>query len=110
MAINAKLVKELRELTGLPMMVCKQALQETNGDVKAAQEVLRKQGQKVMAAKAGRQTKEGRVSGWVDPSGKTGYLLSLRCETEPVAKCEDFVLFQDNVISAHHPSTSSLNG
>ncbi len=98
--ITAKVVKELRELTGLPMMVCKQALIETGGDVEAAREALRKQGQKVMDAKAGRQTKEGRVGAYVSPKADWGLLLALRCETEPVARCEDFVKFHEAVMEA----------
>ena len=100
MAIDAKLVKELRELTGLPMMDCKKALAEADGDVETARENLRKRGQKVAESKAHRQTNEGRVGGFVNPGGTFGVLLSLRCETEPVAKCEDFVGFHDAIVEA----------
>ncbi len=100
MGIDAKRVKELRELTGLPMMVCKKALEESDGDVAAAQESLRKAGEKVMEAKAGRQTKDGRVGGFLDPTGAYGVLVSVRCESEPVAKCEDFVNFHDSILEA----------
>jgi elongation factor Ts len=100
MAIDAKLVKELRELTGLPMMDCKKALQESGGDVQAAEEALRKQGAKVMEAKAGRTTKEGRVGGFTGAEGRLGVLFAVRCETEPVARCEDFVTFFDGTLEA----------
>jgi elongation factor Ts len=100
MAIDAKLVKDLRELTGLPMMTCKKALEEAHGDVEQARDILRKHGEKVMESRAGRQTKEGRVAGYVDPQGKFGILVSLRCESEPVAKCEDFMTFLNRIVEA----------
>ena len=100
MAVDVKLVKELRELTGLPMMDCKKALEEAGGDVKVAQENLRKQGQKVAEGKAHRATREGRVAGYIDPQGTYGVIVSVRCETEPVAKCEDFVNFHDGIVTA----------
>jgi elongation factor Ts len=100
MAIDAKTVKELRELTGLPMMTCKKALEDCDGNVEAAREILRKQGEKVAEKTAGRQTKEGRVAGFVAPSGKCGVIVSLRCETEPVARCEDFVNLHEAIMQA----------
>ena len=100
MAIDARIVKELRELTGLPMMTCKKALEDCDGNVEAAREILRKQGQKVAEKTAGRETKEGRVAGFVAPSGKYGVIVSLRCETEPVSRCEDFVGFHEALLAA----------
>ncbi len=98
MAIDAKLVKELRQESGLPMMDCKKALQETNGDVEAAKEVLRKKGKKIMAKKAERTTNEGKIGGFVAASGKSGVLFALCCETEPVASCEDFTTFYNELL------------
>lgn len=100
MSIDARLVKELRELTGLPMMVCKKALEETGGDVESAREILRKQGQKVAESKAGRQTREGRIDGFVNAAGTCGVVLNMKCESEPVAKCADLVGFQQAVLDA----------
>ncbi|HNS00056.1 MAG TPA: translation elongation factor Ts [Planctomycetota bacterium] len=99
MAVDAKVVKELRELTGLPMMVCKKALQDSGGDVEAAREILRKQGQKVAEAKVDRATKEGRIAGFVSPAGTRGIMVPLFCETEPVARCEDFVALHEAIIA-----------
>ncbi len=98
MAIDARIVKELRELTGLPMMVCKKALEDAGGSVEAAREILRKQGQKVAEAKIDRTTKEGRIAGFVAPSGTCGVMVPLLCETEPVARCEDFVALHEAII------------
>lgn len=98
MAIDARIVKELRELTGLPMMVCKKALEDSGGDVEAAREILRKQGQKVAEAKIDRTTREGRIAGFVTPAGTCGVMVPLLCETEPVARCEDFVALHDAII------------
>lgn len=98
MAVSAKVVMALRQASGLPMMDCKKALEEANGDLEAAKEILRKQGQKVMAKKSDRQVKELRVDGFVSPDGKTGVLLAMYCETEPVARCEDLVGFQEDIL------------
>jgi elongation factor Ts len=81
------------------MMDCKKALEEAGGDVQAARENLRKKGQKLAKGREHRETREGRIAGYVNPEGTVGVMASLRCETEPVAKCEDFVTFLDGVIS-----------
>jgi elongation factor Ts len=91
--ITAALVKELRELTGLPMMDCKKALIETNGDIKKAEELLRiKSGAKASKA-ASRIAAEGVIGAYVSPDGKVGALVELNCETDFVAKNEEFVDF-----------------
>jgi elongation factor Ts len=95
--ITAGMVKELREATGLGMMDCKKALTETNGDFKAAEELLRiKSGAKASKA-ASRIAAEGVVSSFVMPDGKTGAVVEVNCETDFVAKNDDFIAFANNV-------------
>src|SRR3954464_6559049 len=91
--ISAALVKELRELTGLGMMECKKALTESNGDIKKAEELLRiRSGAKASKA-ASRVAAEGVVGAWLSSDAKTGTLVELNCETDFVAKNEDFLAF-----------------
>jgi len=91
--ISAGLVKELRELTGLGMMECKKALSESGGDLKKAEELLRiKSGAKASKA-ASRIAAEGVVGTYVSPDAKTGALVELNCETDFVAKNDDFLSF-----------------
>ena len=95
--ITAAMVKELRELTGLGMMECKKALAEAQGDMKAAEDLLRiRSGAKASKA-AGRIAAEGVVAAYVSPDGKTGALAEVNCETDFVAKNEDFVAFARQV-------------
>lgn len=95
--ITAGMVKELREATGLGMMDCKKALTETNGDFKAAEELLRiKSGAKASKA-ASRVTAEGVVGAFISANGKTGALVEVNCETDFVAKNDDFVGFAKSV-------------
>ncbi len=95
--ITAGMVKELRETTGLGMMDCKKALVETNGDFKAAEELLRiKSGAKASKA-ASRVAAEGVVSSFVTADGKIGAVVEVNCETDFVAKNEDFVAFANSV-------------
>jgi elongation factor Ts len=98
--ISASLVKELRELTGLGMMECKKALAETGGDLKKAEALLRiKSGAKANKA-AGRIAAEGVVGAWLSPDAKCGALVELNCETDFVAKNEEFVTFAGEVAEA----------
>jgi elongation factor Ts len=91
--ISAGLVKQLRELTGLPMMECKNALAETGGDLKKAEDLLRiKSGAKASKA-AGRVAAEGVIGIWHSADSKVGALVELNCETDFVAKNQDFVGF-----------------
>jgi elongation factor Ts len=90
MAITAALVKELREKTGVGMMKCKTALSETNGDIAAAEKLLRKQGEASAAKKADRATGEGLVSSYIHTGGKIGVLLEVNCETDFAARSDDF--------------------
>jgi elongation factor Ts len=88
--ISATQVKELREKTGAPMMDCKQALTEAKGDMEAAVVVLRKKGVSVAAKKATRVTSEGSVTSYIHAGGKIGVLVEVNCESDFVARTEDF--------------------
>ncbi|MFL5813488.1 MAG: translation elongation factor Ts [Bdellovibrionia bacterium] len=90
MEISASQVKELREKTGAGMMDCKKALTETAGDFEKAVEFLRKKGMASAAKKAGRATKEGLVSSYIHGEGNVGVLLEVNCETDFVARTEQF--------------------
>jgi len=89
--ITAQMVKDLRDKTDLPMMECKQALNECKGDVEGAMDWLRKKHKGKLADRAGRATGEGRVAVFIDDAGKTGAIIELQCETAPVAKNEMFI-------------------
>jgi elongation factor Ts len=88
--ISAAQVKELREKTGAPMMDCKQALTEAKGDMEQAVVVLRKKGVSVAAKKATRVTSEGSVASYIHAGGKIGVLVEINCESDFVARTEDF--------------------
>lgn len=91
--ITASMVKELREMTGLGMMECKKALSETNGDMKAAEDLLRiKSGAKASKA-AGRIAAEGVIGAYVSADGLSGALVEVNCETDFVARNDDFIHF-----------------
>ncbi len=90
MSITAADVNKLRQITGAGMMDCKKALGESNGDFDLAIDILRKKGQKVAANRSDREAKEGVVIGKISSDGKTGILVALNCETDFVAKNEDF--------------------
>lgn len=106
MEITANLVKELREKTGAGMMDCKKALSETAGDFEKAVEHLRKKGIASASKKAGRMTKEGSVSSYIHGEGRVGVLLEVNCETDFVARTEQFKQFVKDVamhIAAANP-------
>lgn len=88
--ISANLVKELRERTGAGMMDCKKALTETNGDTEKAIEFLREKGLSAAAKKAGRIATEGVIETYIHGGGRIGVMLELNCETDFVAKTDDF--------------------
>ena len=95
--VTAGMVKELREATGLGMMDCKKALVETDGDFKAAEELLRiKSGAKASKASS-RVAAEGVISSFVTPDGKVGTVVEVNCETDFVAKNDDFVAFANSL-------------
>jgi len=88
--ISAQQVKELRERTGAGMMECKKALVEANGDIEEATVVLRKRGIAVAAKKADRAASEGLITSYIHAGGKLGVLLELNCESDFVARTDDF--------------------
>lgn len=90
MEISASLVKELREKTGLGLMDCKKALTETDGDMEKAIDYLRKKGALKAAKREGRATSEGRIGSYIHMNGKIGVLLELNCESDFVAKTDQF--------------------
>lgn len=90
MEITAQMVKDLREKTGLGMMDCKKALAETNGNLDDAVDYLRKKGALKAAKREGRATSEGRIGSYIHMNGKIGVLLELNCESDFVAKTDDF--------------------
>lgn len=96
MEIDAKTIKELRDKTGARVMDCKRALEEAKGDMPAAEMILKRKGIADAGTKAERATKEGRVFSYIHTNGKIGVLLELNCETDFVAKNEEFgVLARD---------------
>jgi elongation factor Ts len=88
--ISAAQVKDLREKTGAPMMDCKQALTEAKGDMEQAVVILRKKGVSVAAKKATRVTSEGAVTSYIHAGGKIGVLVEVNCESDFVARTDDF--------------------
>ena len=90
MNVTAGMVKDLRERTGAGMMDCKKALQEAGGDMDKAVEVLRKRGLAAAAKKAGRVAAEGVVGSYIHAGGKIGVLVEVNCETDFVARTDDF--------------------
>ncbi len=97
MAITASQVNELRKKTGAGMMDCKKALVEADGDMEQAVDLLRKKGQKVAAKRGDNEAKEGVI--FAESKGSTGYILQLNCETDFVAKNEDFRNFVQSLLN-----------
>ncbi len=100
MAITAKEVNQLRKMTGAGMMDCKKALVESDGDFDKAIEILRKKGQKVSEKRAGRDTKEGSVFIKTTEDGSYGVMIALGCETDFVAKNEEFQQLGKDILEA----------
>jgi len=106
MAVNASLVKELRERTGAGMLDCKKALDETNGDIDKAIALLREKGLSAAANKAGRIATEGIVDSYIHSNGRIGVLVEVNCETDFVGKTDQFKEFVKDVamhIAATNP-------
>ena len=95
--ISAAAVVELRKMSGQGMMDCKKALQEANGDIEQAMDILRKKGLATLAKRAARETSEGVVVGKSTPDGSTATLATLCCETDFVAKSDDFVALAEKL-------------
>ncbi len=105
-AINAKMIKQLRDKTGAGMMDCKEALNASDGDIEKAIAFLRKKGLATAAKRAGRAMSEGVIYSYIHTGGKLGVLVEVNCETDFVAKNEDFVEFAKNIamhIAATNP-------
>jgi elongation factor Ts len=90
MTISAQEVKKLRDMTGAGMMECKKALQETDGDTEAAIDLLRTRGAAKAAKRATKAAKEGTIGSYIHFGGKVGVMVELNCETDFVAKTDDF--------------------
>lgn len=106
MAVSASAVKELRERTGAGMLDCKKALDETNGDIAKAIEFLREKGLSAAANKAGRIATEGVVESYIHAGGRIGVLVEINCETDFVAKTDQFRSFARDIamhIAASNP-------
>ena len=105
-AVSAGMVKELREKTGAGIMDCKQALTESNGDMGAAVDFLRKKGLATAKKRAGRAASEGVIQSYIHMGGKIGVMVEVNCETDFVAKTDDFKDFAKNLamhIAATNP-------
>lgn len=98
--ITAQDINKLRQATGAGMMDCRKALTETNGDFEAAIDWLRKQGQKVAAKRSDREAKEGVVIAKTTEDNKTGFIVTISCETDFVSKNSDFVAFAQSIADA----------
>ncbi len=113
MKITSELVKELRERTGVGMMDCKKALVETGGDVEKAIQLLREKGLSAAAKRAGRETREGSIFSYIHPGAKLGVLVEVDCETDFVARTDDFQELGKNLamqVAATAPLTVSREG
>lgn len=105
--ISATMVKQLREKSGAGMMDCKQALVECDADIDKAVDFLRKKGLATAQKRAGRAMTEGTIQSYIHLGGKLGVLVEVNCETDFVAKNEDFVQFAKN-IAMHIAATNPL--
>lgn len=107
MKIDAGMVKQLREKTGAGMMDCKKALTSCDGDMNKAVEFLRKKGLATAAKRAGRAMSEGVVQSYIHMGGKLGTMVEVNCETDFVAKSDDFLSFAKN-IAMHITATNPI--
>ena len=105
MEISSELIKDLRQRTGAGVMDCKTALRESKGDMEGAIDFLRRKGLAAAAKRAGRIATEGLVSSYIHPGGKIGVLVEINCETDFVARTEDFQAFVKNM-AMHIAATS----
>ena len=108
--ISAQMVNELRKATGAGLLVCKKALEESAGNVEEASTILRKKGAATAAKKADRDTKEGLIESYIHVGGKVGVLIEVNCETDFVARNEDFKAFVKDLclqIAAANPTCVS---
>ncbi len=108
MAITLDQIKELREITGVSSMACKKALEEANGDISKAVEILRKKGEMKAMERGERSTRQGVVASYIHGNGKLGVLVQLGCETDFVAKNEQFMNLARE-IAMHIAATNPLH-
>lgn len=111
-AITAEMVKQLRERTGAGMMDCKKALSECDGDMSNAVDFLRKKGVATAQKRAGRAMSEGTIQSYIHMGGKIGVMVEVNCESDFVAKNEDFIEFSKNIamhIAATNPVSISAD-
>ncbi len=107
MAVTTEMIKQLRELTGAGVLDCKKALEETNGDFEAASEILKQKGLAAAAKKVDRDAGDGLVEAYIHAGSKLGVLVEINCETDFVARTEEFQAFCHDVamqIAAASPS------
>ena len=97
MTITSQMVKELREKTNAGMMDCKKALTETDGNMEKAVDLLRQKGLAVAAKRSGKEAKEGTIAAYVQADGRAGALVEVVCETDFVAKTDDFRAFASGI-------------
>ena len=90
MKVTMDMIKKLREMTGAGVMDCRKALEESEGDIEKAIEILRKKGAAVAAKRAGRATKEGWIASYIHFNGRVGTMVELNCETDFVARTDEF--------------------
>ncbi len=106
MAISADAIKELREMTSCGVIDCKKALEESQGNLQKAKELLQKRGLEIAAKKGSREAKEGRIEAYVHPGSKLAVIVEINCETDFVARSEEFCRFTKDValqIAANNP-------
>lgn len=104
--IDLKLVQELRDKTGMGMLDCRKALEETDGDVEKSIEILRKKGAAIAEKRSGKQTAEGIIHAYIHPGDQLGVLIEINCETDFVARTKDIKDFANNIcmqIAAQKP-------
>jgi len=99
MSVTPQMIKELRDETGAGFMDCKNALEQANGNMEAARQILRERGIAIAGKRAGRETNQGIIVGRVSDDGHAGVLVDLRCETDFVARNEEFLDLADNLVS-----------
>lgn len=97
MAVSIEIIKQLRELTQASVSDCKAALDDAKGDFKTASELLKKRGLEIAAKKASRTANQGRIEGYLHHGNKIGVLLEVNCETDFVARNEEFIRFTKDV-------------
>ena len=109
--ITAQMVKEIRDRTGAPFIDCKKALEEVAGDFDKAIEILKIKGVAKAAKKVGRETPEGTIASYIHAGGKIGVMVEVNCETDFVARNEEFQSFAKEVaMRGHHAASTLGNG